>query len=512
MIIERTKNTGRNVLWGMTNQVIMLLLPFLIRTIILRVLGTEYLGLSSLFTSILQVLNLSELGFSTAVVYSLYKPIADDDKPTICAILRFYKRIYKIVGTVILLCGLCLLPFLRFLINGSAPDGINIQILFVIYLLNASVGYLFFAYQECLILAHQRNDLSSKRSIITRLFLYGVQIVLLLIFKNYYLYAIILPVSTILDNIIIHFTVKKYYPQYKEAGDLSEEIKNRIKKQVTGLLITRIAATTRNSFDNIIISSFLGLALVGTYGNYYYIMSSVQAIMIILVNSMQAGVGNSIASESLEKNFFDFRKISFLYSWVTCIATVCMMFIFQPFMRVWAGEDSILSTSIVILIVIYFYLLAMGDVPSIYINATGIWWQYRIKAMVESLSNLVLNIVLVKYLGLYGVILATVITRLLFGIIWGNEILFKNYFGHKNAIPFYKDHIGYVVLTLISCGLVYIIGVITHADFNNMNIIKLISCVVVPIILFCVCYYRTRLFKESSKHFIQLAKLVKERK
>ena len=154
MIIERTKNTGRNVLWGMTNQVIMLLLPFLIRTIILRVLGTEYLGLSSLFTSILQVLNLSELGFSTAVVYSLYKPIADDDKPTICAILRFYKRIYKIVGTVILLCGLCLLPFLRFLINGSAPDGINIQILFVIYLLNASVGYLFFAYQECLILAH----------------------------------------------------------------------------------------------------------------------------------------------------------------------------------------------------------------------------------------------------------------------------------------------------------------------------------------------------------------------
>ena len=306
--------------------------------------------------------------------------------------------------------------------------------------------------------------------------------------------------------------MKKYYPQYKEVGDLSEEIKNRIKKQVTGLLITRIAATTRNSFDNIILSSFLGLALVGTYGNYYYIMSSVQAIMIILVNSMQAGVGNSISSESLEKNFFDFRKISFLYSWVTCIATVCMMFIFQPFMRVWAGEDSILSTSIVILIVIYFYLLAMGDVPSIYINATGIWWQYRIKAMVESLSNLVLNIVLVKYLGLYGVILATVITRLLFGIIWGNEILFKNYFGHKNAIPFYKDHIGYVVLTLISCWLVYIIGVITHADFNNMNIIKLISCVVVPIILFCVCYYRTRLFKELIKHFIQLAKLVKERK
>lgn len=189
--MSRTQNAIRNIFTGVFNKIIILLFPFVIRTVIIKKLGTEYLGLSSLFTSILQVLNLTELGFSSAIVFSLYKPIAEKDDNRICSIMNFYKRIYRIIGFIILVMGLIVLPFLPNFIKGSYPSDINLYILYLIYLFNTVITYYLFAYKSALLNAMQRNDIINNVNSITVIIQYILQIIILYCTKNYYIYMII---------------------------------------------------------------------------------------------------------------------------------------------------------------------------------------------------------------------------------------------------------------------------------------------------------------------------------
>ena len=182
--MSRTKNTVRNISAGLINKVVMLLFPFVIRTILIKHLGSDYLGLSSLFTSILQVLNLTELGFSSAIVYSMYKPLAEKDTKTICTLMNFYKKIYRIIGLIIIIFGMLLIPFLPKLIHGSYPETINITILYLIYLFNTGVTYFLFAYKSSLLNADQRNDIINNVNTIVGSVQYIMQIIILIVFKN----------------------------------------------------------------------------------------------------------------------------------------------------------------------------------------------------------------------------------------------------------------------------------------------------------------------------------------
>lgn len=490
--MNKILNTKRNIIWGMTNQFIALGFPFIIRTVILRTLGAEYLGLNSLFTSIIQVLNLAELGFSSAIVYSLYKPIAEENVDEIRAILCFFRKVYKIIGCGIFVVGMILCPFLPHLIKGTPPDDVNIYILYIMYLVNTSVSYILFSYEECILLAHQRNDLSSKRNIIIKFMLYTLQIITLLSVKSYYLYVLMLPLTTIINDIIIHVVVKKNYPQYYACGDLNDTVKMKIKEQVSGLMIIKIAALTRNSFDNIIMSSFIGLTIVGFYGNYYYIMSSVQTVMLILLSSIQAAIGNNIATKSVEVNYREFRMISFGYVWLASWATICMIVFYQPFITLWVGKESLLPYAMVYLMALYFYFLTMGDVPNLYIDGTGIWWHFNLKSIVEAVSNLFLNIVLVKCFGIFGIVIATIITRFLFGIVWGNALLFRYYFGKNKIKSYYTDYIQYFCVVFLSAFLIHVINKILAVPQNTLSIIHVIECILIPNSMFLIFYYKTK--------------------
>ena len=168
---------------GMINKIITILIPFVMRTILIKVLGTQYLGLSSLFTSILQVLSLSELGIGSAMVFELYEPIAKNDTERICKLQKLYKNIYRIIGTVILILGLVLLPFLDKFIKGGYPADINLYALYILYLLNSSASYLLFAYKTTILNAFQRNDVILNIGSIVHIGLYSIQIICLINFK-----------------------------------------------------------------------------------------------------------------------------------------------------------------------------------------------------------------------------------------------------------------------------------------------------------------------------------------
>ena len=183
--MNRTKQSIINSFWSIASKIMAILLPFVARTVMLNVLGIKYLGLGSLFNSIISVLNLAELGVGSAIVYSMYKPIANDDKKTICALMNEYKKIYQIIGLIILTVGLVLTPFLPNLINGEIPNGINLYILYFIYLFNTVFSYWFFAYKSSILNACQRNDIISKVAIFSNVSMYTIQILLLFMTKNY---------------------------------------------------------------------------------------------------------------------------------------------------------------------------------------------------------------------------------------------------------------------------------------------------------------------------------------
>jgi len=506
--MNRSKNTIRNMVWGFSYRVLTLLLPFLTRTIILQILGEQYLGLNSLFASILNVINMAELGFSSAVVFSMYEPIAKQDKNTICALMALYRKVYRVIGLVVLLLGLAIMPFLKYLIKGDYPNEINLFLLYGIYLFNAVIGYFLFAYQISLLAAHQRNDISSKISLAICIVQYAAQIFILVVLKNYYLYILFLPIATILNNICNNYLAKRYYPEYVCKGDLSKEVKENIKKQVSGLMISKMCGTLRNSLDSIILSAFIGLSAVAMYGNYYYILNAVHGILTIIGVSMKAGVGNSIAKETKEKNFSDYEKFTFIYMWLAGWFSCCMLCIYQPFMLIWTGKETmVFATPIMVMFCIYFYTICMTDMRNVYMDAVGLWWEARYRSIIESIGNLFLNIVLGYYFGVVGIVLATLITIIIVNIVYGTKILFDHYFTTQRVTKHLSDHLRYFAICVLAGVLCYGICLGLPQNMYLNIVLRVIVCVIVPNAVFIAFYYKSNDFKYVVGFLKRLIKL-----
>lgn len=487
--MSRSKNTIRNIIWGFSYQVVSLLFPFVLRTIILYILGEQYLGLNSLFASVINVLNMAELGFSSAIVFSMYEPIAKQDKDTICALMALYKKVYQIIGSIVLVIGLSITPFLKFMIKGSTPADINLYLLYGIYLFNSVISYFLFAYRTSLFAAHHRNDISSKISMAVSIAQHVIQIFVLLMWKNYYLYIAMLPISTILNNIFNNRLAKKHYPEYICKGILEKKTKDNIKKQVSGLMVSKVCGTLRNSLDSIIISAFIGLSTVAIYGNYFYILNAVHGILTIIGVSMKAGVGNSIAKESKEKNYSDYEKFTFIYMWLSGWFACCMLCIYQPFMLMWTGKESmIFANPIMIMFCVYFYAICMTDMRNVYMDAIGLWWEARYRSILETVGNLILNIVLGYYFGVVGIIISTLITLTTINVVYGTKILFDHYFNEMSLIKHLLKHIKYFAISVISGVACYAICTYLPGNMYVNLILRALICIVVPNLIFIVLY------------------------
>lgn len=507
MRLEKTKNTKRNIVSGLVNKVVTLVLPFIVRTIIIKKLGSEYLGLNSLFSSILQVLNLSELGFASAVVYGMYKPIAEDDTEAICALLNFYRKIYRVVGMVILITGLILMPFLPHIISGSVPEGLNIYVLYSFYLVNTVSSYLFLAYKVSLLNAHQRQDVTSNTLTLTQGLMHIFQIIIILTTKNYYLYLVLLPVFTLLYNIINAVKVNRLYPEYVCRGKIHKRELDVIKKQVPGLMIDKLCVTSRNSFDSIFISAFLGLRIAAMYGNYYYIMNAVQVILQVMSNSILAGVGNSVVLESVDKNYKTMKRLDFIFMWLAGWCSICMICLYQPFMKIWVGAEYQFDFITVFLMCAYYYILEMGVIRGVYFNGVGLWWQSKHITICEVIANIGLNYLLGKRWGVHGIIAATLTTLFVINFIWRSSIVFKYYFKNNGIVRYYMSHLKYATVTLV-------VGIVTYYVCTRVSCNDYITilfrgavCVVVPMIMYLLIYYYTKDYQDAMPWILSKFKM-----
>lgn len=495
MIMEsRTINSKRNIIAGIVNKGITILLPFALRTVIIHQLGAEYLGLGSLYTSILSVLNLTELGFSSAIVFTMYEPVARDDKSTIGALLNFYKKIYRYVGLIILVVGILVTPFLHLLINGTVPADIEIHVLYILYLLDTSISYFLFAHKGALLNAYQRSDVVNRVHIIAYSIRYISQIFVLYLTHNYYLFVIVQVITTACSNLILAYYTQKLFPSIKEAGKVSDVHKKQIKEKVSALFIERIANATRNSIDSITISAFLGLTAVTIYNNYYLILLSVYGLVLIVSQGMQSSVGNSIVSESIEKNYTDYTKFNFLFAWITGWCTICMACLYQDFITVWVGNELLMSRYNMILLCIYFYLLSSTCTRNLYFSGKGLWDKAKHIYISECIGNILLNIVFGKLWGLSGIIWATMITIFFIDIILTNIVLYENYF-IKGLKEHYFEYFKYTlsnifagIVTYALCGLPCFSGIVSF-------VIKLVICIIMPNLLLLLIYRKNGVFK-----------------
>ncbi len=492
MKIQRTKNAARNIFFGILYKAVAMLFPFTVRTTILYILGSEYIGLSSLFTSILSFLSLAELGIGHALVYSMYKPIAEDDTDTICALLNLYRKLYRYIGFVILSVGIVLLPFLKYMIKGSCPADINLYALYLIYLFNTVISYWMFAYKQSLLSAFQRSDIISKRAMILQTFMYTVQIVSLFLFRNYYIYILWLPIITIATNLANAVIANKMFPEYKCYGHVSKELEGSIRKKALALFGTKANAIVLHAADNIVISAFLGLVVVGQYGNYYYIINSLIGIMSIFYSSLTAGIGNSLETENLEKNYKDYNELTFINTWMTMFCTISLFCLYQPFMKLWVGEKLLLPTSVVILLAVYFYVYQFYRITLTYKDAAGIWWEDRLRPYVAMIINVICNIILVQFIGLEGVILSTILS-LLISVPWATYTVFK-YIFHRPSMSYYRKVFIHMVFTIVVCFITWNLCLFLHEGIVGF-FEKAIMCVILPNILFIIVFYKTPEFK-----------------
>ena len=497
MKLERSKNAKRSIFFGVVNKSATFLLMFILRTLIIHVLGSEYLGLDSLFSSILKVLSMSELGFGSAVVYNMYKPIAENDTETLEAILGFYRKVYATVGMIILVGGLVLLPFVPKLISGSYPSDINIYLLYLMFLSNSCLSYFLFAYKNSLLNAYQRMDVNTNMNTIAVLICYSAQIVIILTTKNYYLYTGMMLVSTVINNLLIAYYVGKLFPDIRPRGGLSKEKRKDIIEKVKGLMLEKVCGTSRNSFDSIFLSAFLGLTQTAIYNNYYYISNAIAVFMNLSRNALLGGVGNSIQLDSEEKNYHDMSKLDFIYMWIAGWAMICLLCLFQPFTALVWGEDMLFPFHVVVVFCLYFYALRMSDMRTIYASACGLWWENRHRAIAEALCNLILNYVLGKCLGALGIVLATLISVLLFNFLWGSTIIFQKYFKHQSITTYFLRHAFYGAATMAACLVTYFLCSLMRGGCLIQVIGRAGLCILVPNGIYFLIYRKTKLYGEA---------------
>ena len=503
MIFESKKNAKRNIKAGIINKIILMAFPFVINYFINIYLGIEYLGVKSLFASILTVLNLSELGFSSAMVYHMYEPIANDNYVKINALLNLYNKVYKVIGMTITILGIFLMPLLPLLIKGGAPDNLNIYIVYIIELVNTSISYFLFGYRQSLLVAYQREDVISITGLVCQTGLKLLQILLLVFSKNYYYFILCTPFFTVLNNILIYVFTQKMFPFARCEGILNKADISSIKKLVTGTFIQKACDATRNSLDSICISAFIGLSLTAIYNNYYTIFSYVNLGLSVILSAITACVGNHLITKSKNDNFEEMEKIDFLYLGIHGFCTIMIASLIQPCMCLWMGEDMLLPLKTLILYSLYFYAGGIGKVRAVYYSAKGLWWEMRFRSIAETICNVILNIGLGYLYGLNGIIFATIISLLIVNFIWGNIILFKSYFG----ICYLKRYYYYQIKYFLISGIIFLIVSIVENRIRFQNIFySLLSRAIIgaflTIVLYLMFYWKSKIFKDAIRMIV----------
>lgn len=441
---SRTHNSLRNIAFSFGNQFLMILLSFVSRSVFLYCLSVDYLGIQGLFGDILAMLSLADLGFGTAMTYSMYKPLAEKDYKKLAGLTTFYKKIYLLIAFVITSIGLCLIPFLKHLIN-LEKDIPNITLYYVLYLASTVSSY-FVVYKTTILSADQKGYLITKYSSVFNIVTTVVGSVFLLLTRSYTVFLCIQVAFVYIRNIWNSKIAEKNYPFINEKVELPREETKSIFKNIGSAFLYRISGVLINATDNTLISVLINTTAVGLYSNYTIVVAKLSGFVSTLFYSLTASLGNVVVNESKEKRFEIFQVMQSVSVLLSTFCVTCVLFLQQDFIRVWLGDSYLLDDLVLYAVVLNFYF-SISLLPIwVYREATGLYRKTRYVMITTAVLNLVFSVILGKMIGLAGVIGATSLARLCTYFWYEPRLLFKEYFG-RSCLFYFKGIGKSIVIT-----------------------------------------------------------------
>lgn len=501
---SRTTNVMRNVIGGVGGQLFTTILSFVCRTYFINLLGTTYLGISGLFTNILQMLSLSELGISSAIIYGMYKPIANGDEKKIAQYMNFYKAAYRIIAAVVAVIGLALIPFLDFFISEKPDIKENLVLIYILILSNTVISYLY-CFKGSLLNADQKSYLTVIFRNVFAVVQNLAQIFILILTRNFYLYLIVQLVTTFLANFTQAIYVDRKYKflvKYKKER-LEREERVVLFKNVRGMMIHKIGGFVLNGTDNLVISKFVGLAVVGIYSNYLMIVNIIKTYLTLITGSISASVGNLLASEDMEKSYSVYKTTLFIHFWIYGFCSCCFYLLFSPFIELWIGKQFLLAKDTLMLVIMIFYLYGVHRANDAFTNSSGIFWETRKKPIAECIINIVVSVVLAKYIGINGVFIGSVAAYLCTGWI-EPKVLYKKMFSKHFGKYIFTFSIYLIYTFLFAFAVDTIISKIVFGNLFLELFVRLIIAVLCFNGLLVALFFRTNEFGMSIQYAKQI--------
>lgn len=487
---SRFSNSVKNISFGLLAQLSQMILGFVSRTIFIKFLAVEYLGVNGLFTNILSLLSLAELGIAGAISYSFYKPLAEKDEEKIASLINFSAKIYTSIAIIVAILGLLVVPFLDDIVKNPPQELANdLVIIYLLFLFNTVSAY-FLQYKISIFQADQRSFIVFQNNALF-FFLQNVfQIVVLILFKNFIFYLIIQTVFQLLGNLVLSLKVNKYYPFLKKykAVKLDSESKKQIYSNVKANSFIKIGGILVNSTDNLILNYFSGIAMVGLLSNYNLLIGLGSSLIVQVFSSLTASVANINAIESQDKKIETFNLINFMNFWIYGFFSVAILFLINDFILIWIGQNYVLPLSVVVLLVINFYMYGMQNAVWMFKFTLGIFKQGQYIILFTALINLVLSFIFGYYYGLVGILAATAIARMVTNAWFDPYIVFKLGL-NLNPLHYLIKYIKYLLILVLSIAVIRVIMNYVTVNGLLLVVIKVIVVMITPNI-FIILFYR----------------------
>lgn len=502
--MDRTEHVVKNLKFAAVSELVLAVLKFVSRRVFVLLLGKEYLGVSGLFTDILSMLSLAELGFSVSITYSLYQPVAQGNTTLIKSLMQLYRRVYRSVFVIVLAAGLSLTPFLDFFVKEMPENIPNISLIYVLNVVNASVSYLF-AYKSTLLFVYQKKYIDSLIRTAVSVIAAVAQIGVLLITGNYVFYLFIAIGAALTQNVLISVKTDRLYPYLKEKdiSPLPVEILHDIRRNVGAMILHRIGAVAIFSTDNILISKFVGIGTTGLYSNYVMIRGFLNVMVNAMFNAITPALGNLNATETEQNRQAAFRRLNFFSAWLFGWMSICLLWLYDPFIRIWLGGNYLLPRPVVLIIVINFYVNSMRIPVANTKSVMGLFWDERYKSILEPPLNLAVSIFLAQRWGIFGILAGTLISTMALPF-WVEPLgLYRH--GLKQPIgEYFLRYLGHLLLTAAAGGLT---GLACSAAGEGLFgfVLRLLFCILIPNAVYLAVYCRTSEFcfmKEMAKRII----------
>ena len=493
--MSRVKNSLRNLAASFAGEMITILFKFINRTVFIQFLGKQYLGITGLFTNVLSMLSLVELGLGSAITYNLYKPILDEDKKQIILLMNFYKKAYRVIGLLIGVLGIILLPFLPRIIKDDISF-INVNFLFLMYLMETVSSYLFFAYKGTLIRAHQKEYIITVIGYFISIVRSIVQIIFIAVFRNFTLYVAILVISSIVRNLIVAAKADKMYPYIKRStkDKLPKEEMKEIFRNCYALFIYKVNGVVLNATDNIVLSAYIGLETVGIYSNYLLIVSAIKNILNKFYSAITASIGNLHASGNVEQEHLVFKAVNFFTVCVYGLAAVGTFVVGNMFIKFWIGNEFVLPQSFTALIAMEIYIFGLQKNLATFRTSMGLFQQAKYRPLFGIIINLGVSLALINYVGIYAVVIGTIVAGLTTYMWYDPYIIYKHVFQKSVKEYFFKNIKFFCLVTAVAVISYSITSIIPGETIVNI-LVSSIICVIVMFLSIYLLYRNTPEYK-----------------